>query len=314
MSPKPLLILNDDGVDAKGLGALVRALQKAGHPLLVLVPAKEQSATSMKITLQSGLKFDERNDMLEAWGLDPDGPAIRIFTLDGSPCDCAIVALEGGMEAWAPEIQPVAAISGINRGPNLSIDVFHSGTVSAAREAALYGMPALACSLSTYLHEDYEAAMPQLMQTIDAFLDRVCGTMPERSRPRGVGRPLWKDLSLPMDERLRDALCRGDILVNVNTPAEPSGEIRTTTLGARWYRSATDMRDVENLGVAYEVGSARIEDEPIPGTDCLAVAEGATSVNILSSWPHGHPLCISDEMLAAANVQGADGLPSFLCE
>ena len=62
------------------------------------------------------------------------------------PCDCVIVAIDGGIDHWVPDMKPALCVSGINQGPNLSVDVMHSGTVSAAREAGLYGLPSIATS------------------------------------------------------------------------------------------------------------------------------------------------------------------------
>ena len=156
---KPALFLtNDDGVEANGLQVLIKELHSKGYPIVVLAPASEQSCSGMRLTLSHDLKFEEREDLAEAIR-KPDGPPLRIFSLDGTPCDCAIVAMDGGLLMWAPEITPTMCISGINQGPNLSVDVLHSGTVSAAREASLYGMPSIALSLATYEHSNFDESM-----------------------------------------------------------------------------------------------------------------------------------------------------------
>ena len=121
------MVTNDDGIDAEGLIALVSRLHQEVHPVVVIAPQNEQSATGMKLTLSSGMSFNERKDIAESIRVK-GGPPLRMFSLDGSPCDCVIVALEGGLKSWAPEINPMLCISGINHGPNLSVDVLHSGT------------------------------------------------------------------------------------------------------------------------------------------------------------------------------------------
>ena len=131
MSRAALFMTNDDGVESAGLHLLIAALHARGHPVVVLAPASEQSCSGMRLTLRHDLKFEERTDIADSLRVE-GGPPLRIFSLDGSPCDCAIVALDGGLQAWAPEIKPSMCISGINQGPNLSVDVLHSGTVSAA--------------------------------------------------------------------------------------------------------------------------------------------------------------------------------------
>ena len=166
MEKTHLLVTNDDGIEAEGLIALVTRLHNEGHPVVVLAPQEEQSATGMKLTLSSGMKFRERTEISESI-MTENGPPLRMFSLDGSPCDCVIVALEGGLKSWAPEIEPMMCISGINHGPNLSVDVLHSGTVSAAREASLYGMPAIATSLATYNHRKFEDSLSVIMDLIE---------------------------------------------------------------------------------------------------------------------------------------------------
>ena len=81
----------------------------------------------------------------------------------------------GGLKSWAPEIDPMLCISGINHGPNLSVDVLHSGTVSAAREASLYGMPAIATSLATYSHRRFDDSLSVIVDLID----RCSGSLPD---------------------------------------------------------------------------------------------------------------------------------------
>jgi len=263
----------------------------------------------MRLTLRHDLKFEERSDIADSLRVE-EGPPLRIFSLDGSPCDCAIVALDGGLQAWAPEIKPSMCISGINQGPNLSVDVLHSGTVSAARETSLYGMPAIAISLATYEHSEFTQTVEASLAIIEACL----GTLPDEPlnlrRPEGSRK---KPLSAgTMEARARSAFAHGDMFLNINAPASWNGLMQTTSLGSRWYHNAIDMNDRENIGVAYEVGAAIIEDEDIPGTDCNAINSGAVAITPLSSWPVNHPLGLSGDVIAAATEQGSSGLPSWL--
>ena len=142
MDRLPLLLTNDDGVNSPGMLKLASALNGLGHPILVIAPLNEQSASGMKLTLREGMQFQEHKELAKSITINEDSD-LRIFSLDGTPCDCVIVALDGGLKKIAPEIAPSLCISGINRGPNLSVDIFHSGTVSAAREASLYGLPSI---------------------------------------------------------------------------------------------------------------------------------------------------------------------------
>ena len=309
MNRAALFMTNDDGIESAGLHLLIAALHARGHPVVVLAPASEQSCSGMRLTLRHDLKFEERSDIADSLRVE-EGPPLRIFSLDGSPCDCAIVALDGGLQAWAPEIKPSMCISGINQGPNLSVDVLHSGTVSAARETSLYGMPAIAISLATYEHSEFTQTVEASLAIIEACLGALPDEPLNLRRPEGSRK---KPLSAgTMEARARSAFAHGDMFLNINAPASWNGLMQTTSLGSRWYHNAIDMNDRENIGVAYEVGAAIIEDEDIPGTDCNAINSGAVSITPLSSWPVNHPLGLSGDAMAAAAEQGSSGLPSWL--
>ena len=309
MSRAALFMTNDDGIESAGMHSLIAALHSRGHPVVVLAPASEQSCSGMRLTLRHDLKFEERSDIADSLRVE-EGPPLRIFSLDGSPCDCAIVALDGGLQAWAPEIKPSMCISGINQGPNLSVDVLHSGTVSAARETSLYGMPAIAISLATYEHSEFTQTVEASLAIIEACLGALPDEPLNLRRPEGSRK---KPLSAgTMEARARSAFAHGDMFLNINAPASWNGLMQTTSLGSRWYHNAIDMNDRENIGVAYEVGAAIIEDEDIPGTDCNAINSGAVSITPLSSWPINHPLGLSGDAMAAAAEQGSSGLPSWL--
>ena len=309
MSRASLFLTNDDGIDSAGLHLLISALHARGHPLVVLAPASEQSCSGMRLTLRHDLEFEEREDIAASLRTE-DGPPLRIFSLDGSPCDCAIVALDGGLQVWAPEIKPAMCVSGINQGPNLSVDVLHSGTVSAARETSLYGMPSIAISLATYEHSEFSQTVEASLGIIEACLTVLPEEPVNLRRPEGSRRkPLSEG---PMGARARSAFAHGDMFLNINGPESWNGELQTVSLGSRWYHNAIDMKDIKNIGVAFEVGAATIEDEDIPGTDCNAVNSGAVAITPLSSWPVNHPLGLSGELLSAATEQGVFGLPSWL--
>ncbi|MED6312555.1 MAG: 5'/3'-nucleotidase SurE, partial [Candidatus Thermoplasmatota archaeon] len=170
MSRPCLLLTNDDGIESDGLHTLIRGLHERGFPIVVVSPATEQSASGMRLSLRQDLKFEERQDIAGSLS-KPDGPPLRMFSLDGTPCDCVIVAIDGGLSHWVPEMKPAICISGINQGPNLSVDVMHSGTVSAAREAGLYGLPSIATSLSTYQHSNFEDTSKATIEVIEAAVE-----------------------------------------------------------------------------------------------------------------------------------------------
>ncbi|GIS44999.1 MAG: hypothetical protein Ct9H90mP16_20690 [Candidatus Poseidoniales archaeon] len=111
----------------------------------------------MRLTLQNPLEFTNREDLISTLDLDPDGPPIYLYSLGGSPCDCTIVAITHGFENWAPMVRLNYA-SRDQPGPNISIDVIHSGTVSGAREAALYGpFPGPCTEPWDLCHEDIQS-------------------------------------------------------------------------------------------------------------------------------------------------------------
>jgi 5'-nucleotidase len=120
-----LLLTNDDGIDAPGLGALYEAASRLGQPIVV-APAAALSGCSHQVTTNDPIRVEER--------------AAGKLAVHGTPADCVRVALH----EWAADAEWV--LSGINAGGNLGSDVYHSGTVAAVREAALHGRPGIAIS------------------------------------------------------------------------------------------------------------------------------------------------------------------------
>ncbi|PDH21376.1 MAG: hypothetical protein CND66_05120 [Marine Group II euryarchaeote MED-G37] len=307
--PKPCLLLtNDDGIEASGLQALIRALHERDFPIVVMAPATEQSATSMRLSLGSNLKFEERKDIADNLS-KPDGPPLRMFSLDGTPCDCVIVAIDGGLEHWVPEMKPALCVSGINQGPNLSVDVMHSGTVSAARESGLYGLPSIATSLSTYQHSDFADSAKATVEVIEAAVAVLPHVAENMLRPEGTSPEISGD---DINDRIRSEFKQGNLMLNINAPESWTNGFQTVSLGARWYHNAIGLSNSESAGVAYGFKAAQIEDEDIPHTDCNAVNSGAVAITPLSCWPVNHPLGLSQELLEEATKQGENGLPLWL--
>ena len=308
MPPIPILLTNDDGIHSMGLQGLAAALHARGHPIAILAPLTEQSAVGMKLTLRDDMSFEEHTDIAEKIRVD-NGTPLRVFSLDGSPCDCVIVAIDGGLRARAPEIEPWLCISGINRGPNLSVDVLHSGTVSAAREAALYGLPSLSVSLATYSHQDYSESIDATLRLVERISEVVV------ERPSNLLRPEGSKI-MPREgvdsESIRSWFLQGNLFLNLNIPEVWKGDFKTVPLGARWYYNATDMIDKEAVGVAFEVGAARIVDEDIKMTDCNAIGSGSAPITPLASWPQNHPLGVPQTLMQESTKMGPDGMPNWL--
>src|SRR5256885_4674876 len=136
MTERPLILVsNDDGVRAPGIVALAQALAETAD-VVVAAPDRERSATSHSISLDRPLRVDE---------IEPG-----VFSIDGTPVDCVYLALLH----LCPR-PPALCVSGINNGFNLGSDVFYSGTVAAALEAALRGVPAIAFSLERRRPQDF---------------------------------------------------------------------------------------------------------------------------------------------------------------
>ncbi len=123
-----ILVSNDDGILAPGIGMLAEACQSVGQ-VTVVAPDREQSGTSHSLTLHRPLRAARR----------PDGS----FQVDGTPTDCVLLALQALMP-----VRPAFVFSGVNHGPNMGEDVLYSGTVAAAMEAVTLGVPGIAISFA----------------------------------------------------------------------------------------------------------------------------------------------------------------------
>jgi 5'-nucleotidase len=229
---KPLILLsNDDGVRAPGIQALAEALDGVGE-VLVAAPDRERSATSHAISLDHPLRVEE---------LRPS-----VYAIDGTPVDCVYLALHH----LVPR-KPDLCLSGINNGFNLGSDVFYSGTVGAALEAALRGVPSLAISLERRKPQDFSHAA--------AFA---------------------RDLVRDVLERGQGSIEPGTFL-NVNLPAGPVQGLRATTLGHRIYRDQVAVRQDLRGRNYYWIGGPEEKGPDIPGSDCTAVEAGLASVTAI---------------------------------
>ena len=227
-----ILITNDDGIHAPALVALQHALSEIGA-VTVVVPDRDQSATSHSLTLHRPLRIHRH-----------DG---NRFSVDGTPTDCVLIAWHGLLEH-----KPDLVVSGINHGPNMGEDVFYSGTVAAAIEGAMQGVPAIAASLVT-------------RETAD-FVE------PAR---------FIRDLASEVMRRGSS----GKQVLNVNLPHRPWSEVRGvrfTKLGTRVYTD-TLIEKTDPRGRAYYwIGGREPVWQADEGTDFQAVSEGYISVTPLA--------------------------------
>jgi 5'-nucleotidase len=139
-----ILLTNDDGINAPGLAALVAAIAQIGE-VTVVAPATEMSAVGHAITLSDPLRVSEFQKNGEFFG----------YAVSGTPADCVKIA------HWAlfkDKPKPDLLISGINLGSNTGINTIYSGTVSAATEGAILGIPSFAISLATFVKPEFSAA------------------------------------------------------------------------------------------------------------------------------------------------------------
>lgn len=238
-----VLITNDDGVDSRGLHALRAAV--AGVPgvrVAVLAPNRDWSAVGHTKTMDRSLRVTEITL--------PDGsPA---FASDGTPSDCVALAVLGLLGE-----RPALVVSGINRGANLGDDITYSGTVAAAMEAVVSGIPGIAISFGDRASGAYEPAA--------SFAAGLVGRVIER----GLG---------------------PDILLNVNVPAGPISGVEVTRLGKRAYFDELVQR-VDPYGRTYYwIGGEEPGGAAEPGTDLAAVAAGHISVTPIQLDLTNHPL------------------------
>jgi 5'-nucleotidase len=133
-----ILVSNDDGIHSEGLLALEESLRRVGD-VHTVAPEREQTSMSHALTLHRPLRVRELGG--------------NRMAVDGTPTDCVKLALTGLLRN-----KPALVVSGINKGPNLGDDIIYSGTVSAALEGALLGIPAIAVSLATFENFNFEAA------------------------------------------------------------------------------------------------------------------------------------------------------------
>ena len=236
-----VLLTNDDGIMAPGLQAARRALRDLeGVDVGVIAPDSNRSATARSITTRSPLSVEE----IEF------GDGDRGFATDGTPVDCvrfADLGLLGG--------RPDLIVSGINHGSNLGDDITYSGTVAAAFEGIVLGIPAIAIS----------------QQSSGGGMGYVSGRF-----DFGLAGPFVAQLV----RRLTEEPMPAETLINVNCPAgEPTG-IEVTRLGKRIYNDVLKLVDEESDSRRrrYEIYGWQPGYEEIDGTDLYAIARKRIAV------------------------------------
>ena len=236
---KHILVTNDDGVLAPGLFALIQEMRRLGK-VTILAPDRNWSGGGHVKTLDRALRVKEVHLA--------DGT--QAFASDGAPSDCVALATLGYFK------EPIdLVVSGINAGANLGHDVTYSGTVTAAMEAVIAGVPGIAVSL----------------ETMDSHLGEI-----------DYG-PAARAAGIVVRQVIENGLSH-EILLNVNVPFLPDNKIRgicLTRQGLRVYHSRLDERTDPRAKPYYWIGGDAPTGVPERGTDVGALAEGFVSVTPL---------------------------------
>ncbi|MGK7945054.1 MAG: 5'/3'-nucleotidase SurE [Microcystaceae cyanobacterium] len=141
-----LLISNDDGISSLGVRTLANTLTEAGHRVTVVSPDGERSATGHGLTLHHPIRADLVENIFH--------PNVNAWSCSGTPADCVKFALHSVLKGDRPHF----VIAGINHGSNLGTDILYSGTVSAAMEGMIEGIPSMAISLASFTAKDFQPA------------------------------------------------------------------------------------------------------------------------------------------------------------
>ena len=227
-----LLCTNDDGIHAPGLGLLINAASRHGE-VHVIAPDRQQSASSHALTLHRPLRLTQAGE--------------RAYTVDGTPTDCVLIAIRDLLDPT-----PDFVLSGVNHGANMGEDVLYSGTVAAAMEATILGIPAVAISYSGYESSHLDTYGELVSELIESILGRD---------------------DFP-----------GGTLLNINLPDTPASEskgVRVTSLGRRVYHDSI-TRHLDPRGKEYLwIGGGRSEWSGHDESDFYVVREGYVSVTPL---------------------------------
>lgn len=227
-----VLLTNDDGIYAKGIESLYIALSR-DHAVTVVAPETEQSAVGHAITWLDPLRVTPVNRNGHFFG----------HALNGTPADCIKIAIAELLPS-----PPDVVVSGINMGANVGVNVIYSGTVSAATEAAILGIPAVAVSIDSFSPRDFSSATE--------FIPRLLKAIEKEGMPPGV-------------------------CLNVNVPDVPAEEvngIRITHQGSMKCVEKYDRRVDPRSHVYYWLCNSAIQPDLDPSADSSALAEKYISI------------------------------------
>lgn len=255
---RPLvLVTNDDGVHEPGIAALAEAISAIAE-VVVIAPDRNCSGMSHRISLLQPLRGIE---VRPGW-----------WQVDGSPADCVYL----GVHELLPR-RPDLVISGINAGPNMSFDVHYSGTVGAAMEGTLLGIPSIAVSLT---------------------------------HPRNGSYALAAEFTRKLAQRVLHEGIPTNITLNVNVPGGTPDKYQMTFLGHRLFRHSVHRRDDPRGTPYFWIGGEPDVHRDIPGSDCNAVADGFISVTPISvDMTHVNALTKHLADISLPDVERVEGVP-----
>ncbi|TDN38129.1 5'/3'-nucleotidase SurE [Hymenobacter sp. UV11] len=237
MPTRPLILIsNDDSLIAPGIAHLVQLMRELGAEVVVVAPASPQSGMGHAITIGHPLRLDKS---------DRFGPDVEAYACSGTPADCVKIAKHYILKDRRPDL----VVSGINHGSNSSVNVLYSGTMSAAIEAAIEGLPAIGFSLCEYGDEaDFSHVGPWVLE--------VCRQALAHGIPAGTA-------------------------LNVNIPKNAAGPIQGIRLArqarAKWQESFEQRQDPYKRPYYWLLGDFVNQDRGLD-TDEAALAEGYVSV------------------------------------
>jgi 5'-nucleotidase len=239
-----VLLTNDDGIEAGGLQALRRALLAIDDvELAVIAPDANQSATARSITTRRPLWVEEIDF----------GDGTVGYSADGTPVDCVRLGSLGLVDGFTADL----IVSGINHGSNLGDDITYSGTVAAALEGVILGIPGIAVSQQSNAREmDFRLGDRFDFDAAAAFTARLVEEIDDVPLPEGT-------------------------LLNVNVPAGEIDGVQVSRLGKRVYRDQLSLVNEDSGRKQYRIYGDAPEHDDVEGTDLAAIAAGRIAVTPL---------------------------------
>ncbi len=234
-----LLVSNDDGIFAPGIQSLANGLAAAGHDVTVVCPDRERSATGHGLPLHKPIRADEIGSVFDR--------SVKAWACSGTPSDCVKLALGALLDR-----KPDFVLSGINQGPNLGTDILYSGTVSAAMEGLIEGIPSIALSLASFSSKNFQPAV--------TFAQKLLDDLAQRALPKNM-------------------------LLNINVPAVSWLEIAGVVLAHQGIRRYCDLfeKRIDPRGKTYYWLAGELLEEVTPSGEHSKTDTVLTDVQAIRS-------------------------------